>query len=873
MAGAHSNSIRAVIRSACLAAAAVLACWGAAPAADAQDAAAAPRGERIETIEFAGLSYGDADALRAMMQSKAGAPLDEAVYAGDVATLRAAGFSVRGRTFANGRLTLTIEEALRAVQFTGLVFARARDLLALMKTRPGRPLNRTLFEDDVVELGRKGFFVRGETLEAGTLTLAIEERPTIRQITVDGTEEVKEADVRLALLLSTGDPLIDEVLLERARTGVESLYRTKGFRFARVTVDLSRVGRGVKLAVVIDEGPRTEIAAIEFTGAHGIDAADLEDIMQTKASGWIKAGYLDHQQLDADIARLQRHYREQGWRDAQVTLAELRYSGDGTAVTIRVQIEEGPRYRVTGVRIEGNAAIPTAELRELVELPVGKPLDARYIFGSPVDGITGDIERLRAVYQEDGFYNVGIQPETRVPDPSRREIVVLYRITEGERTKIGRVDIEGNRITREDVIRRYLPFRPGERIRTEALRAGMLQLHQTQYFAAVEPDLRPSARPGYTDVVFRVKEADTVGNFNFGGALSQSSGFQATASITINNFDIGQWSWPWNLFVSPHFRGGGQRLQAQVAFGRRESNYSLSFNEPYLFGTRNSLSLTGQFSTQSEIDYDVRREGAGFTLGRRLMPWLTGRIGATGEFVRVDEVGLFAPPELLALQAEGREPLVKLRASLDFDWAERDAARLPYRGLEMSLGAEWAHKAIGSNWSFYALHFEPKFHWTFFGEASEWRHVITLRAALDYAEPLDGEPQVPFFERYFAGGWGTIRGFDRRDVGPRVNNRPVGGEFLVAGSLEYGFPLWRDNLGTPQHRDIVRMVWFYDFAAIDSTFKDYSSDDWRSSLGFGFRLSVPGFPFPFALDFGWPLKIEDGDDKQLISFTFDVRFG
>jgi outer membrane protein insertion porin family len=662
-------------------------------------------------------------------------------------------------------------------------------------------------------------------------------------------------------------------LLERGRSGVEAYYRQKGFRFARITVKSTEVRRGVKLRVLVDEGPRTEIAAVEFIGAHGLSADELEEVAQTEASGWITAEYLDHGVLDADIARLQRHYREQGWRDARVTLADLRYSGDGSEVTVRIQIEEGARYTVVGFEIRDNEAVSTDELTELVELPLDVPLDARYIYGSPAEGIRGDVERMKAIYQDAGYYNAQITPELRIADPTRRELVVVYTIYEGGRTKIGRIDIEGNRITREDVIRRFLPFRPGDKIRTEAIRAGLLRLMQTQYFAGVEPDLRPSIRPGYTDIVMKVKEADTVGNFNFGGALSQSSGFQATASLTINNFDISQWSWPWNLFVSPHFRGGGQRLQASVAFGRRESNYTLTFNEPFLFGTRNSLSLTGQLSTQTEVDYDVRREGGGFTLGRQIFPWMVARIGATGEFVTVDDVSPFAPLELLALQAVGREPLVKLRGGFDFDWAKRDASRLPYQGFELDVSGEWAHDAIGSNWSFWAVHIEPRFHWTFFGHESGWRHVITLRNSFDYAEPLDGQAQVPFFERYFAGGWGTIRGFDRRDVGPREANRPVGGEFLFAGSLEYGFPLWRDTLGGPQHRDIVRMVWFYDFAAIDHTFKDYSSDDWRTSIGFGFRLAVPGFPFPFALDFGWPLKMEDEDDRQLISFTFDVRFG
>jgi outer membrane protein assembly factor BamA len=176
--GAHSLSLRAVARAVLIGAVALAGLAGPAVRAIAQDAptAAEAPGEMIDAIVFSGLDHSEPGDLRAHMQTAPGRPFSQALFDADVVALRNAGFFVRRYTFTNGRLVLTVAEALRAVEFTGLKFAQPGDLQALMKTRPGRPFNRTLFNEDVVELGRNGFFVGEITHAAGRLLLAIDER-------------------------------------------------------------------------------------------------------------------------------------------------------------------------------------------------------------------------------------------------------------------------------------------------------------------------------------------------------------------------------------------------------------------------------------------------------------------------------------------------------------------------------------------------------------------------------------------------------------------------------------------------------------------------------------------------------------------------
>ena len=759
-----------------------------------------------------------------------------------------------------------------AVEFTGLRWAKPDDLLGHMKTRPGRPYDRAVLDDDIRRLGMAGFLVVAEPeFAAGRLRLQIDERPTIRAVEVHGPKEITEAEVRTAAGLRVGDPVMADVQLDRARESIRALYRDRGWQFTHVTVAASDAPRGVRVQVVVDEGPRTEVLAVEITGAHGVTRDDLLGLMETQASTWVGAKYLETGKLAADVARCERHYRERGWLDARVTLGTLQHAPDGTGVTVRLHVEEGRRWRVRDVRIEGAKAVPVAELYDLLAQPLDVPHDAREVFGDPPQR-PGDLQRLRTHYEARGYFHVEILPVVSVSDPAKAELDIVYRINEREPTRIGRVDIVGNRVTRERVVRRHLPFAPGELLQSEQLQLGLLRLYQTQYFRDVRVDDRPGQTAGTTDLLIELEESDRSGNLQFGGAFNQSLGLQGTFQLEIQNFDAAAWSWPWNIFRAPHWRGGGQSLRMGVSAGGKYSNYSITFQEPRLFDTDFTLGLSGNIYSRSYLDYDERRRGGSVDVGRTLARWMGVGLSWTGQLVEVRNVDLFAAPELQGFEALGQRPISKWRARVNFDWVERDAGRRAYQGFEVDLSAELAHKAFGSHWNFWTAGIHPQLHWTLFGHESQWRHVISLRLAFEYAEAIGKDPDVPIFERFYAGGFGTIRGFDYRDVGPRVNNRPVGGDILATGSLEYSIPLYRDTLGGSQHVDVIRMVFFYDWGTLLPDWDSYQTQSWRMSWGFGFRLNPLGFPVPFALDFGWVLKREPEDDTELISVTFDVRF-
>ncbi|MCI0340398.1 MAG: outer membrane protein assembly factor BamA [Planctomycetales bacterium] len=752
------------------------------------------------------------------------------------------------------------------------------EIRARMKTREGRALDTRVIEEDVKRLGREGIFARYEW-DPGSrrLTLHLDERPPIRSISVTGVSVLTEDDVREALAIRTDDPLLDLAMLEVMREGVRRAYRRKGHRFADVRVTAEPQAGGVALLVKIHEGPATSIDEILFRGVHAVAEGELRDELTTETGSFFKGSkVLDDDTLALDAARVETAYRMRGFLDARATIAPLRYSDDLEEVTATIVVEEGPRYAVAAVSVEGAKAVPTPEILAEMDLAPGEAYDGRLVLGDRARALPGDIPRIQELYAKKGYPFARVEIEHRIPKAGTPAVDVIVHVDEGPKARVGRLDIYGNRVTREDVIRREIPLAPGDPLDMEELRKGYLRLYQTQLFKNIEPRFRETSDPEVRDVVLDVSEAETTGEFQFGGSYSQNAGFAGQILLTIRNFDLGNPSpWPWDLFVTPHWRGGGQTLRFVASAGSRSENYAVDFLEPWLFGTRNYLDLNTHIRSLQRPDHTVRREGATLTMGRNLSRVLSVRGLYTLEWIEHRNVEVGALPEVIALDEEGRELLSKAGLGAGLDFTQRDRAKVPYGGFELDAIAEYAGGPLGGRWNFWTLGTEVKIHQTLLGEDSEWRHIVTARARVDYGRAHSGDADVPYFERYFAGGWGTIRGFDFRDVGPRVNGDPVGGDFLVTGSVEYSIPLYRDSpYGAGLKWDLIRIVAFFDAAAIASDFQDYSSESWRTSIGFGFRLRIPGFPLeaPFALDFAWPLGRRAGDETEVISFNFDLRF-
>jgi outer membrane protein assembly factor BamA len=278
--------------------------------------------------------------------------------------------------------------------------------------------------------------------------------------------------------------------------------------------------------------------------------------------------------------------------------------------------------------------------------------------------------------------------------------------------------------------------------------------------------------------------------------------------------------------------------------GTQLQRYTISFREPFLFDRPISLSTSAYYYQRFYNEYNEQRVGSRITLGKQL-----NRYWSVAGTARVEDVGIsgvlpWAPPDLLA--AQGHHLLVGPRVGVIRD--DRDSFLRPTEGGHL----EAAFEEILGSYSFPIVTLEGSRYFTTYQRPDgSGRHVIALRSQLGWTGS-----NTPVFERFFAGGFNSLRGFQFRGVGPNINGFMVGGDFLFLNTFEYQVPV--------KANDQLYVVAFVDHGTVE---RDVSIHHYRVSAGFGVRVTVPMLgPVPIAIDFGFPIVRATGDRTQLVAF-------
>jgi outer membrane protein insertion porin family len=349
----------------------------------------------------------------------------------------------------------------------------------------------------------------------------------------------------------------------------------------------------------------------------------------------------------------------------------------------------------------------------------------------------------------------------------------------------------------------------------------------------------------------------------------------------MRNFDITDW--PDSLFdIRDAFTGAGQTLTIDVRPGTEISHYRLQFTEPYIFGTRNALTLQGMKSTIFRNEYledeltfspiishafDFDRDFV-FSLGARLSD------------VEVHEIEEGAPKD--AVEAKGHSTIIAGKTGVLYDKLLHELYEGPYSGSAHSALYEYGGGPLGGDVDYHKLDLKNDFYYplyTYKRGPETYHHIISLVNHFGVIEPHSNTDEIPIFERYFLGGPKTVRGFKRYGLGPRaldVQNRqtkePNGGAASLWGNLEYTFPIYRKTL--PNSALVLRGLAFFDYGNLAPTMLDFDVDEMRYVVGAGLRLiiPVPGQPIPISLYFGFPLKKEDEDRERMFLFSAGFPF-
>lgn len=734
---------------------------------------------------------------------------------------------------------------VKDVQIVGNQYIPTERILSLIKTKPGRPYDERTAEQDVRKLfGTHLFYdvVIEEQPEAdGSIFIfRVIERPTITEVRYIGNSALDDGDLKEVTGLKVGDAM-DEGLNRSMVQRIERKYNEKGYPFASVELVEGRRGDS-RVVLKITEGPKTKVKKVSFEGHSFVSGPRLKTKIGSRAAFFgVLGGKYDPAKIEEDISQLIEYYRSFGYLDVRIG-RRLEWTEDKSGVNLTYVVDEGPQYEVRDVQIAGNRIFEQTELAQDLQLTSGKTFDQRTL--------NGDSSKLQSHYGSRGYIYTAVNPDVRYLDEPGK-VDVVYQIKEDVPHRVGEVKVVGNEVTKKRVILGYMDQNPGDIANTVDLARSEQALRESRLFevnpaegvaptVAFDPENDPGSE--FQDILVRVQEAQT-GSLMFGVGVNSDSGVGGSLVLNERNFDI--FGFPTGLSdLRNAFRGAGQELRIEAIPGNQVHRYAVTFREPRLLGLDYSLSTSVYYFRRIYSNYDEGRVGMRATIGKRFTRTIGAALTYRIEGIEISDPSVPTPADLT--EVLGDNFLTSFRAALDHD--TRDSALNPTSGHFAEVSFE---QALG-DYNYPRFGVDGRQFWSFFkrGDGSG-AHVLTAHAELGWSGS-----DTPMFERFYAGGFRSLRGFSFRGVGPTDQGSEIGGDFLMLTGLEYQFPLTADdNLG---------WVFFTDAGTVES---DLEINDYRVAVGFGLRVKIPQMgPAPLAFDFGFPIVDTETDDRQLFSF-------
>jgi len=356
-------------------------------------------------------------------------------------------------------------------------------------------------------------------------------------------------------------------------------------------------------------------------------------------------------------------------------------------------------------------------------------------------------------------------------------------------------------------------------------------------------------QPGWLDINVNAAEGRT-GRLMFGAGVNSNSGLVGSFVWDESNFDILRPPTSFaDIIEGRAWRGAGQRFRIEAAPGNQVSRYAVSWTDPYFLYTDYSLGVSGFYFNRFYPDWTEDRVGGRVSIGKQFTPEWSGALALRLEDVEMKNPR--TPTPAIVLPLIGSNFLSTVRGSVTHD--TRDSSMMPTEGHYLDGGYE---QAFG-DFSFPKLEADLRQYFTMYSRPDgTGRHVLTLAGNIGWSGN-----DTPVFERYFAGGFQSFRGFSYRGVTPRVNGFSTGGTFQTLGTVEYRMPVTAD--------DMISVVAFSDFGTVD---ENVSLDKFRASAGFGFRVVIPAMgPVPLAFDFAFPIRSEKEDNERIFSFYVGIN--
>jgi outer membrane protein insertion porin family len=733
---------------------------------------------------------------------------------------------------------------VRDIRVEGVQRTEAGTIFSYLPIKVGERIDDAKVAQAIKALYATGFF-RDVRIEAqgDILVVTVQERPTITSLTFVGNKEFDTDTIKKALkdVGIAEARIFDRSALERAEQELKRQYITRGKYAAKVQTTVTPLERNrVAINFTIEEGDTANIARINIVGNNTFTEKQLRSEMTLTTPNWLswytKDDQYSKQKLGADLEALRSFYQNRGYLEFNVESTQVSISPDKEDVFITVNLVEGPRYTVSAVSVLGDLVVAESEIRRLIKLRPGDSFSRANLQVS-----VKDISERMGI---DGyaFANVNAVPDI---DRAKATVAFAFYVDPGRRAYVRRINISGNSRTRDEVIRRELRqleagWYDGARIERSKVRVRRLG-----YFEEGSVNLETPPVAGTSDQVdidITVAEKNT-GNVLAGVGYSSSDGVVFNASVSQQN-----------IF------GSGNALSLALNTSRIARTISTTFVEPYwtVDGVSRVLEIYDRYTDPSSL---------------AVSQFSSSTIGAAVSFgipvSEIDSINLGFRAEHTNLTLFQQSPPVYYEFVRDFGYATnsyivsggwsrdtRNDILYPTFGRLQSFIAE-----VGlpfGDLAYYKLNYLNQSYWPLYGDL-----ILMMKADLGYGDGYDQKP-FPFFKAFYAGGVGSVRGYEAGTLGPRdIYGNTLGGKRKIVGSAEVAYPVLKGEKS-------VRVGGFFDIGQIYVNGTQPQFENFRYSTGVAVAWNSPIGPLKFS--YAFPLNSISADRIQRFQFQVGQGF-
>lgn len=767
-------------------------------------------------------------------------------------------------TLCTGQAFAVEPFVVKDIRVEGIQRTEAGTVFSYLPVRVGDTFTDEKGTAAIKALYATGFFkdVRVEA-EGDVLVVQVEERPAIASVDFSGIKEFDKEQLTKALkeIGVAESRIFDKSQVDRAEQELKRQYLSRGLYGAKVTTTITPVERNrVAVTFAVDEGDVSRIKQINVVGNKAFSDGTLRDQLKLTTPGWFtwytKADQYSKQKLAGDIESLRSYYLDRGYLEMQIESTQVSITPDKKDIYITININEGEKYTVSDIKLDGEMFGMEGDLAGLVQLKKGDIYS-----GSKLTDSTKKISERLGNFGY-AFANVNANPNV---DRDKKEVAFTIMVDPGKRVYVRHINIAGNTKTRDEVIRREFrqfedSWYDGEKIKLSRDRVDRLG-----YFKEVTietPEVPNST--DQIDVNMKVEEKPT-GNIMIGAGFSQTDKLSLTGSISQEN-----------AF------GSGNTVGIEVNTSSRYRTIAVSQTNPYF--TDDGVSRTYEVflrtirpSAYTTGDYRVKTIGGNVKFGVPFSELDRIFFGVGIENTKVDTdstspslyrqyvrdfgAGGAAGCDVVNNSACGVGTASTTSFPLTAAWQRdsRDSALVPTKGRYQRANLELS--AVGTL-KYYRASYQHQYFQPFWANAA----TIAFNGEVDYGKGIGGKP-YPIFKNYYAGGIGTVRGYEASSLGNLKDQYgdSMGGASRLIGSVELQFPF----PGSGQDRSL-RWFTFLDGGNVFADRERIKINDLRYSTGLGISWISP--IGPLKLSYGKPLNLKQGDKSQNFQFQLGTGF-